>query len=118
MKKGLMLAFAAIAIIFGIMFSMINVLNSSEPEYDPVIIRSTEEQVKGFLVQEKAYSENEIQKIESKKKAKTSDDSASGYEVEVIFSDEPKAIYYYQVDTDKVEQIGITGSAIKHREIK
>ncbi|MEG0439029.1 MAG: hypothetical protein RR587_07290 [Solibacillus sp.] len=76
MKKGMMMAFAAIAIIFGIMFSMINILNSSEPEYNPVIIRSTEEQVKEFLMQEKGYSENEIQKIESKRKAKTSDDSA------------------------------------------
>lgn len=46
------------------------------------------------------------------------DFSAFGYEVKIVFADEPEAIYYYQLtEEDKVEQFGINGNGIKHKEM-
>lgn len=109
-------AIGMIALMFGGMFAIIYALNNNEPDDDPALISYTEDRVKEYLLQEKGYFENEIQKVKSTKKPKISDDSASGYEVEVIFSDEPEAIYFYEVIADKVNQMGYTGPSIKHWE--
>ena len=118
MKKGLIISGVLMLIVVGLMFSVIYSLNTSKPESDPELIAYTEAKVKEYLIQEKGLSENEILKIESTKKSKSSDFSASGYEVGVVFSDEPESLYYYQLtEEDKVEQFGINGKAIKYREI-
>ncbi|MEG0386564.1 MAG: DUF3139 domain-containing protein [Solibacillus sp.] len=116
MKSIYKVAIGLIALMFAVMLAIIYALNNNEPHYDPELISYTEEKVKEYLLQEKGYSENEIQKVKSTKKLKSSDDSASAYDVMVTFSDEPNAIYYYQVDSDKVSQFGISGPAVKHRE--
>lgn len=107
-----------IALLFGFMFYIMHSLNTSIPENDPELITFTEEKVKEYLLQEKGYSEKNIQTITSGKKPKSSDLTESGYRVQVVFSDEPKAIYFYQLKDNKVEQVGIAGQAIKHKEIK
>lgn len=100
------------------MFSIIHSLNTYKPESNPEFIAYTEEKVKEYLIQEKEYTENDILEIKSTKKAKSSDISASGYEVKIVFADEPEAIYYYQLtEEDKVEQFGINGNGIKHKEM-
>ncbi|WP_157764815.1 DUF3139 domain-containing protein [Solibacillus sp. R5-41] len=118
MNKGYKISGVIILIVIGLMFSIIYSLNTSEPESDPQLITYTEEKVKEYLIQEKDLSEGEILEIESIKKAKSSDFSASGYSVKVVFADEPEAIYYYQLTVeDKVEQSGYAGNAKKHKEI-
>ncbi|WP_425609177.1 hypothetical protein [Ureibacillus aquaedulcis] len=102
------------------MFSIIHSLNTYMPESDPELIAYTEEKVKEYLIQEKGISENEALEIKSTKRTKSSDFSASGYEVKVVFPDETEAIYYFQLtEEDKVKQIGVNNlEAIKHKEIR
>lgn len=107
-----------ILILMGCYFWVIHSLNTP-PKSDPELLAYTEEKVKEYLIQEKGHSEGELLEIESTKKAKSSDFSASGYSIGVVFADEPEAIYYYQVtEEEEVEQFGVNNlDAIKHKEI-
>jgi len=115
-KGFIILIVVIILLIIGIGAYVIYSLNNNAPESSEEMISYTEEKVETYLINEKDYTKDEIASIESKKEPKTSDSTASDYSVEVTFSDEPNAIYFYEVKNDKVYQFGTSGNAKKHND--
>jgi len=109
---------AAFILLFGIQAIIIYSLNNSTPESSAEMVSYTEEEVETFLIEEEGYTNEEIASIESKKSPKNADQTPSGYEIEVTFSDEPGAHYFYQVSDDEVYQFGISGNAERHTNLQ
>ncbi|WP_160036955.1 EGFR-like transmembrane domain-containing protein [Paenibacillus sp. An7] len=121
MKKIMMIGggvvLGLLILVIGFVFYVFYLLNTP-PKSDPEIVAYTEEKVKDYLIEEKGYSESDILSVNSKRKPKDKDKTAIGYQVLVVFSDEPDTIYYYEIvdeDENKIEQLGITGTDIKHK---
>ena len=122
MKKIMMISggvvLGLLILVIGFMFYIYYSL-STPPKSDPEIVAYTEEKVKDYLIEEKGYSESDILSVNSKRKPKDKDKTAIGYQVLVVFSDTPDTIYYYEIvdeDENKIEQLGMTGTDIKHKD--
>lgn len=106
-------------LVIGFIFYIYYSLNTP-PKNDPEIVMYTEEKVKNYLIEEEGYLESDILNVTSKREPKNKDKTVTGYQILVVFSDEPDSIYHYEIDNeDKIRQFGYSGGkAIKHRTIK
>lgn len=117
LKRFFIAVTVAVLLIIGVIFLVMFLLNNNVPESSPAIISSTEDSVMNYLIEEKEYDKKDISTVKSEREPKSSDITYSGYTIEVIFTDEPSAVYLYQVKEDKVHQFGFSGPAKKHLDL-
>ena len=106
-----------VLLMIGVLFFVMSSLNHNVPESSPDLIASTEDEVINYLIEEKGYDKKDLSSVKSKREPKSSDSTVSGYTVEVVFSDEPSAVYLYQIKEDQVYQFGFSGPAKKHLDL-
>lgn len=118
MKMYIFLLVSILLLFFGGQYFIVYLLNKP-PESSPEMIAYTEEKVTEFLIAEKGYRKEEILKVESIRGSKSSfsEESPSGYVVQVIFSDEPEEFYNYEIEDNIIYQRGSSRFAEKHKDL-